>query len=701
MGYRAAVRQARCIGIGLLMGLFLACQGESTPEPNAAGESVVQALHRLDARDFGLDASFHGAVAPIGDEARPVLLAPNARRILSLPALPSEPDGFVRARIELSEAVRNLPEAAFTLEVQRIPGTVTPELMAEVAREINARRVTRAGWLERAADGTASVAYEHGDSAGSHLYVLHVHVAEPAPVLLESRLFEAPPKSNLVLAYGLTTVSDAEGHVPAHFGATLGCDGNAGNRLLEDVVSAPEASGWRELSVPLPPDGGGCRLDLRVSAADGSPIRGAVWAVPRIEGSRPLDLDGSTPRNLVVISLDTLRADHLSGYGYPRETSPRIDAALIGGGATFLDVTSTYSRTDVSHLSLFSGLYPAARPEKGRLSEDTPLTLLAESLRDAGFSTGAFTEDALIAGIFGFWFGFERFVERTYREDERGSATFADGIEYLRANRDRRFFLFLHTYKTHLPYAAGEPYAALFSDPAEWEREGMGRVPPGRRTSADEYDRTIREADDLVGTLLDELADLGLAEKTLVVLLSDHGEAFGEHGRVGHSYSSGQEVIRVPLVLRGPGIPEGLRVDTPASLVDVVPTLLDLLGLAPPELTQGISLVPALRGGTLPERRPIYFAWLGHDAAGVRYGPWKYTRSKGGRSFFDLEADPEERSPQPPRKRSKRSIGERLLLEHVEASARIRERFEGAAGSPAAPISDEMQESLRALGYIE
>jgi arylsulfatase A-like enzyme len=229
----------------------------------------------------------------------------------------------------------------------------------------------------------------------------------------------------------------------------------------------------------------------------------------------------------------------------------------------------------------------------------------------------------------------------------------------------------------------------------------MGRVPRPRRAAADDYDRTIREADDLVGGLLDELAGLGLDEETLVVLLSDHGEAFGEHGHVGHSYSSEQEVIRVPLVLSGPGVPVGLRVGAPSSLVDVVPTILELLALEPPRVTQGISLVPALRGEVLPERRPLFFSWLAGEAAGVRYGSWKYTRSKAGRKVFDLEADPGERSPLPARRQKKRSIGERLISEHVAASARIRAGFASPTEPTETAISDEMEESLRALGYVE
>jgi len=437
---------------------------------------------------------------------------------------------------------------------------------------------------------------------------------------------------------------------------------------------------------------------LSAADADGAAVRGAVWAVPRIFAA---DESPEADVNVVLISLDTLRADHLSGFGYPRLTSPRIDAELIEKGTSFLDVTSTYSRTDVSHMSLFTGLYPEARPERGRLHARTPVPLLAERLQEAGFDTSAYTENGLLAGAFGFWFGFDRFVERALAAEDRGRSTFDDAIAYLRAHRDRRFFLFVHTYKTHAPYVSSPAYAGLFNDPAEWERAGMGPVPPRRRELANEYDRTIREADDLVGGLLDELEALALADRTLVVLLSDHGESFGEHGVMGHSFSGHQEVMRVPVVLRGPGVPEGLAIETAVSLVDIAPTLLDWLALPPLDTSQGISLVPGLRKEPLPDPRALYFSWLGRGAVGFRYGPLKFKHLHNRKSLFNLEEDPGEKH-SIRRGRTPAPLADAMLADHEEASARIRAGFEvGGVDVRAPALSPEVEESLRALGYIE
>ena len=332
------------------------------------------------------------------------------------------------------------------------------------------------------------------------------------------------------------------------------------------------------------------------------------------------------------------------------------------------------------------------------------MTLLTERLRDAGRATAAFTEDALIAGSFGFWYGFDRFVERSFREDQRGRATFDDGIRYLRDHRDRRFFLFLHTYKTHDPYAASAPYRELFSDATEWdESPPAADVPARHRGRVDAYDRTIREADDLVAELLAELEALGLEERTIVVVLSDHGESFGEHGATGHGFSGFREQLWVPLVLRGPGIPEDLRVDAPASLVDVAPTLLDLLGLDPLPIAQGISLAPALRGDSLATDRALFFSWLQDGAAGVRRGPWKYLRSdlEPTPKVYDVVRDPAERSPL----RTEtpfHPVAAELLAEHRARSEKLRSTLGHPDSSPNQPaLSEQMERSLRALGYIE
>lgn len=670
-------------------------------ESEEAGPASFRTGHvalRLGGSFDTVETPFHGFVARVGVEARPVLAAPEIIPVASILGVSPGGDGFVRAELELPEPLRSLPDAGFGLEIQQLPGQATDELLQQISPEILSRQVLKDWILERGPGGRARIVYRHERDGESDLYSLHLHAIRPAPLRLESRTFDVPPAATLELGYGLTTMPGAAGSVAARFQARLGCGDQPMSSVLDQTIFPGDPGGWRDAAISLPPEGGSCQLLLEAGGPEGSPLRGAVWAVPQVFVEDPAP---GVDVNVVLISLDTLRADHLSGFGYPRQTSPRIDTELIERGTSFLDATSSYSRTDVSHLSLFTGLYPLARPQPGRLHATTPVPMLAERLRQAGFDTAAFTEDGLIAGAFGFWFGFDRFIERTVDGVERGRAAFDDAVGYLREHRERRFFLFVHTYKTHVPYLSSERYAEFFDDPADWQQEGMSSVPRNRRELADAYDRTIREVDDLVGGLLDALQELSLADRTLVVLVSDHGEAFGEHGAQGHSFSAHQEVIRVPWVLRGPGIPEGLSIETPVSLVDLAPTLLDWLGLPPLDTTQGISLVPGLRGEPLPEERAIYFSWLGRETAGFRYGPWKYHRWHNSNSLYNIDDDPGETRPVGGRGKD-RPLMEAVIAEYEKTSAGLRSGFETAAAAGRAPaIPPEMRESLRALGYID
>jgi arylsulfatase A-like enzyme len=611
-------------------------------------------------------------------------------------------DRKARREIPLPEAARDLPPDAFRLDAQLLPiaTDVAPEIFDLFANEtFHAAVETRFGLTRSASDPTSAVLELEtvGDMGEGRLNVdLRAILAQPPTV--RSLPFDVPRGASIVLGYGLVAASGTA----MRYRAALRCGDAAERVLLDDTLTPPDAS-WHGASADLTP-GRGCTLQLETTTADGSPVRAAAWAEPIVFA--PQSRAGQpTAENVIVVSLDTLRADHLSGYGYPRPTSPTIDARLIRSGTTFTDVSTSFPRTDVAHMSLFTGLYPDAQPQAGRLRAASTAVLMTESLRDAGLLTAGFTEDAMIAGAFGFWFGFDRFVERSYAERERGRATFADGIEFLRANADRRFFLFLHTYKTHKPYVASARFDT-FAPASDWQSLPLDpRVPPAERPQMDAYDRTVREADDLIASLLDELDRLGIAGRTLVVLLSDHGEAFGEHGAVEHGYAGHQEQLHIPLVFRGPGIPAGLRVDAPMSIVDVAPTVLALADAAPLRDAQGQSLADAFTGHYLARHRPLFFSWLAKGAQGVRQGPWKYLRADHGHELFDLASDPGENVPRL-RKRAARAVDAALIADHRERSARLRERLAGTGATPSASPSDaaidgRMQDSLRALGYVQ
>ena len=285
--------------------------------------------------------------------------------------------------------------------------------------------------------------------------------------------------------------------------------------------------------------------------------------------------------------------------------------------------------------------------------------------------------------------------------EARGVETFADGARFLREHRDQRFFLFLHTYKVHAPYVSSPRYASFAADPTAWQGElAPYEVPVEQQPFVDAYDRSIREADDQLADFLAEIDRLGLADDTFVVLVSDHGEAFGEHGLVGHGFGAHQEQLQIPWIVRGPGIPAGTTIAEPASIVDVAPTVLDLLGVAEPG-TQGRSLRAALASGTAPPERALSFSWVGADGQGLRRGPWKLLEEAAAkRTLFDLASDPRERHPihDAP---VMAPLGEALETAASDDRQR-RDRMAAVAGSgePRA-ASERVLESMRALGYVE
>jgi arylsulfatase A-like enzyme len=700
---RSAARTPIALGLVLLSLVALGCERASEPV------ELEQIARRLGSADFDVgDAPYHGAVAQIGDEARPVVVAPERIPVALGLGLLAE-GGEVRLDVALPERARDLPAGSFAMSVQRfpMPARLPDSAFADFARTLFARQLERGWRLDRAPEdpARATLVYapppeDQTDPIGPVYFNLRLDALLPPPPRLASGPFAAPPGGHLELGYGLLVPAGAADVAPVRYAARIACGGGEETELFARTVDPRSESGWHDERFALPSSDAPCRLSLASEAtAGGGPARGAVWAVPRVT-----EIDRGDDRNVVLVSLDTLRADHLSGYGYARPTSPTIDAELIGGGTTFTDVIATFPQTDAAHLSLFTGLYADAQPGRGRLAPSSPLPLLTERLRDAGLETAAFTEDALIAGSFGFWFGFDRFVERSFREHERGRATFDDGVRFVREHRDRRFFLFLHTYKTHDPYVASEAYQSLFTDGAEWEESPPApEVPKRHRGRVDAYDRTVREADDLVSELLAALDEVGLAERTIVVVLSDHGESFGEHGATGHGFSGFQEQLWVPLVMRGPGIPAGLRIDAPASLVDVAPTLLEILGLDPLPAAQGISLAPALRGEAPPSDRPLYFAWLQDGAAGVRRGAWKYVRSdlEPTPKVYDLARDPAERNPLRDATEF-HPVAETLLRDQRARSEGLRATLGHPDSSPPQPaLTEHMERSLRALGYID
>jgi arylsulfatase A-like enzyme len=362
--------------------------------------------------------------------------------------------------------------------------------------------------------------------------------------------------------------------------------------------------------------------------------------------------------NVVLVSVDTLRADHVGAYGYPKPVTPNIDA-LARRGVLFENAISQSSWTRPAHMSIFTGLHPrehgfVALADTRRLEDSVPT--LASVLRGKGFRTAAFVGGVNLAPLYGFDQGFD-----VYRTNGK---YFRDNLEDVRywleteTTGGQPFFLFLHGYDAHTPYLTdpvdrqalalpeGPPTVSL----GETCRAGgdRSRVDPFRR----EYEGAVHRADRYVGKLVRELETRGLLERTIVVLLSDHGEEFLEHDRCFHIATVYREVLHVPLILVAPGL-EPRRVAAPvAASVPIAATILEMAGIEGHPIP-GESLLAAALGGPAPEapivsetERNAPNKGEGHvralTTASHKLIHWT-TQQK--HALFDVNADPAEQRP--------------------------------------------------------
>jgi len=486
------------------------------------------------------------------------------------------------------------------------------------------------------------------------------------------RLPEALPAGHLRLGLGVGGALGAANRV------TIATTAAGRETALLEVPlepADPATARWLDLDLQLTNLAAGSEILFR--ATSDSPWKGGA-GVPALAEPRILTAADDPRPNVLLISVDTLRADHLSLYGYPRETSPHLAGRAASSGITFESVVAPAAWTLPSHVSMFSG-FDALR--HGVNHEATPapdsLRFVAESFRDAGYETVAFTAGGYVSPEFGFARGFESFRARRppKRSVEAARAELGQGldeiVEWLADSHDQPFFAFFHTYEVHAPFWAREPYFERFGGRPEdvplgyaftsqdrdlGERvfvipaaDGKPLPDPDLEVIERLYDSGIAYLDAELERLFDGLAAANLTERTIVVLTSDHGELLGEHGLAGHGPAYDQ-VVMIPLVLWVPGVAGGRRIDEQVRLVDVAPTLLDLAGIEAGGALDGQSLRPLWEGGPDYEERP---AWIHAGQFGVamrvadrlKYvwhrAPWD--RFGAGEELFDLRADPAER----------------------------------------------------------
>jgi len=429
-----------------------------------------------------------------------------------------------------------------------------------------------------------------------------------------------------------------------------------------------------------------------------------------------------TPPNLVLVSFDSLRADHLGAYGYPRDTSPNLDR-FAASGVVFERAFSTTTWTLPSHASLLSSLYPE---EHGARDTDRALgdnvVLLPERLREAGYRSAAVVSVGLLHRTFGFAQGWETYDDETAVQGEgedperRRTSAIAGrrAVELLDGLGKGPFFLFVHDYDVHFDYQPPaefdvfEPRDAPGFDPSNFAfndtiHRGMPKRNLDRLIAL--YDGEIRWVDHNFQKLLNELERRGLAENTAVVVVGDHGDEFFEHGKKGHRENLFNTTLHVPLIVRFPGGRwAGRRIAMPVSLVDVAPTLATLAGVGPDPSWSGIDLEPLLEHPA-PTRwiyadlelrgRPSVKSAIRGRVKGI--GRFSYGKSVHWRSYlFDLDHDArEERNLARAEPRRMRAI-----LHRIESVLQAAWEKQYRLGSGRVELDDERERELRALGYL-
>ncbi len=429
-------------------------------------------------------------------------------------------------------------------------------------------------------------------------------------------------------------------------------------------------------------------------------VRGANRPEGSWEGIRGLAQRDDV--NLVFVLIDTLRADRLSAYGYERDTSPVLKA-LGDSGIRFEDALAQSSWTKTSMASLWSSTYPATN-KITRFPDAFPDAIHSptEILKEAGFHTVGIFRNGWVAPNFGFDQGFDLYLRPKVLKRPAGllqknpSAFKLPGTdvdltqaaqEFLRGKRDERFFLYLHYMDVH---------QYVYDDSVDF---GSG--------FSDIYDASIRWVDANVGTLVAELQHLGLMERTILVVASDHGEAFHEHGIEGHANSLYRETTHVPWLIALPfRLDPGIVVETPVENVDIWPTLLEMLGLPAQSHAEGRSVLPLIEAAARRERGPARprFAFLDENwgvrnadpkpLATVGDDGFRLVRRRGEVELYDVTRDPGEQS----------DVARRHPGEVARLNALLEEHFQSPEPEWGPPervsLTDLELGQLRALGYV-
>ncbi|MBC8206185.1 MAG: sulfatase-like hydrolase/transferase [Kiritimatiellaeota bacterium] len=392
-------------------------------------------------------------------------------------------------------------------------------------------------------------------------------------------------------------------------------------------------------------------------------------------------------RHVVLISIDTFRADHLSCYGYSKKTTPNIDA-LVEQATRFETVVCPVPITLPAHCSMLTGKTPPSHGVHhnfGYKLADSNQTL-AELLKKNGFGTAAIISTFVLHSQFGINQGFDTYYDNfskhhqnEYGVERGGDETTRLALDWIDGNRDEKAFLFLHYYDPHYDYVPPEPYATQFAD--------------------NPYAGEIAFTDHCIGRVIQKLKDLDLYDSTLLIITGDHGEMLGEHGEATHTYFIYESAIKVPLIVKLPGQKEGITVSDPVGLIDIVPTICSLLKIDPPADIQGVDLSAFLLGENPDiDERYLYSESVSptrfgaSSLMGISTARWKYIQAPRP-ELYDVMSDPGETNNLVKKEHQRARILEDKLQEILEQSVR-------KDSDSQMELDSESIKRLESLGYV-
>ena len=468
------------------------------------------------------------------------------------------------------------------------------------------------------------------------------------------------------------------------------------------------------------------RLSCETLTGDSLPV--ALDGHGKQSTSRP---SGPKRPYVLLIGIETLRADHVGCIGYSRNTTPTLDA-IAKEGVVFSKAMATASWTMPAVMSVLTSLYPEVHGTTNydrKLRED--VTTLAEVLRENEYKTVAFVNNPTLDGRYGFCRGFELYDDFSAWLDFVGLGRPVGGREvhqtltnepltraalrWIEQHHQEPFFMFAFYFDPHYDYTPPPPFDTMFDPNYDGSVDGRGIVQEPRRSNRPPqrdldhiislYDGEIRYTDTCVSKLLDAFARFGILDQTFVIIFGDHGDEFYEHGSTAHAHTLYNELIHIPLVLRWPSkVPEGKRFTALTSQVDIMPTILDYLGIQHQKTMQGTSLRDLIEGRVCRVHDFVFAGGRGHRCAVIgNQNKMILNPGAGAREFYDLVNDPREQNNIHQAKDSSALVAsfEHYLEQWSSENEKLAVQFPQGSDFEKVQLDEFRLKQLKALGYIQ